>query len=89
MTVNSWVAPKDFDLGGSLGGSSSNPDLISDSEDMANLGGSLSGSSLDADLASNSGEMIHLIHQKQVKLFNETNICPSLPTSLPCTHKSD
>lgn len=75
MTVNSWVAPKDFDIGGSLGGSSSNPDLISDPEDMANLGGSLGGSSSNAYTASNSEEMIHLIHQKQVKLCNETNIC--------------
>lgn len=67
MTVNSWVAPKDFDLGGS----SLNADVVSDSANMANLGGS----SLNADLVSDSEDMIHLIHQKQVKLFNEKNIC--------------
>ena len=77
IPINSWIAPTDLDLGGSLGGSSFDADVVSVSIQSANLGESLGGSPFNADVVSNSEEMIHLIHQKQVKLFSEKNICPT------------
>ena len=74
MTVNSWIAPND-PLGGSLGGSSFDADVVSVSPEPPKIGGSLGGSSFDVDVASDSEEMIHLIHQKQGKVFVEKNIC--------------
>ncbi len=86
MAVNSWLAPTDLDLGGSLGGSSLDADVVSISPPLAKLGGSLGGSPFDADIVSNSEEMIHLIHQKQVKVFSEKNICPTQENTKPDTY---
>ena len=74
MTVNSWIAPND-PLGGSLGGSSFDADVVSVLPEPPILGGSLGGSSFNVDVASDSEEMIHLIHQKRGKVFVEKNIC--------------
>lgn len=86
IPINSWIAPTNLEVGGSLGGSSLDAHLVSVSEELVKSSRSLGGSSSNPDTVSNSEEMIHLIHQKQVKVFSKKNICNTQENTKPDTY---